>query len=447
MRGISLWGMNMKHSLLLLASLLALVSPQLVHAGSTASLVAPFSAAAMEFPESIAVDSAGNVYLSMVATGVIKKVTPAGVQSVFATINDAGGIFGLKFDPAGNLLVAGSMGVWKVTPGGAASLFSVIPGQGINDLVLDAAGNIFVTDDTAQAIWKVDAKGKAQIWSASPLLTDLASFFPALIGPNGIVFDAAFKTLYVSLTSAGRIIAIPVNADGTAGTARVFVDSAALVGADGLVRDDQGNLIVAINLLNRIAVVSPDGRISDLATGGLLNFPTGVALDSRNGQSNLYVCNDGNFFFGATQSNQGLLRVTNPAASRTIEVSSLAQVGTGSNILVGGFVISGPSSKTVLVRAIGPSLGAFGVANALADPQVAIYGTASATAPIASNDNWGGDAAVAAAATASGAFALSGSASKDAALLVTLAPGAYTARVSGVGGASGIALLEIYEVP
>ncbi|MEY2881967.1 MAG: hypothetical protein RLZZ15_4347, partial [Verrucomicrobiota bacterium] len=112
-----------------------------------------------------------------------------------------------------------------------------------------------------------------------------------------------------------------------------------------------------------------------------------------------------------------------------------------------GFVIDGTSSKTVLVRAVGPTLGAFGVTNALADPQVALYGTASATTPIASNDNWGGEANVAAASTASGAFALANATSKDAALLVTLAPGTYTVRVSGVGGATGTALLEIYEVP
>ncbi|MCX6951132.1 MAG: hypothetical protein NTV51_02960, partial [Verrucomicrobia bacterium] len=82
-----------------------------------------------------------------------------------------------------------------------------------------------------------------------------------------------------------------------------------------------------------------------------------------------------------------------------------------------------------------------------ADPALAVFG--SSGAQLASNDNWGesGNAAdLRAAAVAAGAFAL-GEGSKDSALLLTLDPGTYTAQVSGTGAASGVSLLEIYEVP
>ncbi|MSU66502.1 MAG: hypothetical protein EXS38_10460 [Opitutus sp.] len=270
---------------------------------------------------------------------------------------------------------------------------------------------------------------------------------PAPIGANGIAVDPSGKSLYVTNTSAGRILEIKINADGSPGAARTIVENDALIGTDGLRVDDRGNLYTAVNLLNRITKITPDGKLTDLASGGLLNFPTGLALDNRNGRSTIYVCNNGNFFFGAAQSNQGLLKISNPDPSRMIEVSTRGQVGTGNDIMISGFVIDGTASKTVLVRAVGPTLSAFGVTGALADPQVAVYGTASSTTPIASNDNWAGDTAVAAASLASGAFALPNATTKDAALVVTLAPGTYTARVSGVAGAIGLALLEIYEVP
>ena len=137
------------------------------------------------------------------------------------------------------------------------------------------------------------------------------------------------------------------------------------------------------------------------------------------------------------------------ATPRLVNVSARAQVGTGGDILIAGFVIGGTGSKTVLVRAIGPTLGLFGVTGVLADPKLQLF---SGTALIQENDNWGAAAnaaQVAATATSVGAFALTLE-SKDAVLLVTLPPGSYTAQVSGVGSPAvntGAALVEIYEVP
>ena len=122
-------------------------------------------------------------------------------------------------------------------------------------------------------------------------------------------------------------------------------------------------------------------------------------------------------------------------------LSTRGQVGAGGNILIAGFVVTGPEPKQVLVRAVGPSLAGFGVAGTLTDPVLEVY---RGDTRLASNDNWGGLEAVQRVAGQVGAFPLVPS-SLDAALVLTLAPGAYTAQVSGVAGRTGVALVELYD--
>ena len=83
---------------------------------------------------------------------------------------------------------------------------------------------------------------------------------------------------------------------------------------------------------------------------------------------------------------------------------------------------------------------------ALADPELQLFGGSTASAPIAANTAWGGDALVSAVAASVGAFAWADSTSRDSALLVSLPPGAYTAVVSGASGDVGVSLVEVYEV-
>jgi uncharacterized protein (DUF1800 family) len=130
-------------------------------------------------------------------------------------------------------------------------------------------------------------------------------------------------------------------------------------------------------------------------------------------------------------------------SAQTPSVSNLstrAQVGTGGNIIISGFNIGPGGNKTVLIRASGPALSAFGVTGLLADPKLELY---SGSTKLNENDNW--LAADAATFTAVGAFNLTAG-SRDAALVTTLAPGSYTAQVSGIGGTTGVALIEVYEV-
>lgn len=132
-------------------------------------------------------------------------------------------------------------------------------------------------------------------------------------------------------------------------------------------------------------------------------------------------------------------------APRLTNVSTRTRVGTGGDILIAGFVLGGTTSKTVLVRATGPSLAAFGVGDLLTDPLLEVR--VAGGSMVASNDNWGGAPELSAAMNSVGAFRLSASTSRDAAVVLTLPPGGYTAQVSGVGAATGVVLLEIYELP
>ena len=134
------------------------------------------------------------------------------------------------------------------------------------------------------------------------------------------------------------------------------------------------------------------------------------------------------------------------ANGRTVNLSTRARVRGGEGVMIGGFVVQGPAYKRVLLRAIGPTLAAFGVETALADTVLTVY---SGSTVVATNDRWEAAPEVAALKTATeraGAFALAAN-SEDAALLLTLPPGAYTVEVRGKGEAEGVALLEIYDVP
>ena len=133
-----------------------------------------------------------------------------------------------------------------------------------------------------------------------------------------------------------------------------------------------------------------------------------------------------------------------PTTPRLINVSVLKNIPAGGT-LTAGFVIGGITAKTVLIRATGPALAALGVPGTLADPRLTFYQTGTAVA-LATNDNWSGTQTLKDAFIAVGAFPLDPT-SKDAALLLTLQPGSYTAQASGVGSSAGTALVEIYEIP
>ena len=125
--------------------------------------------------------------------------------------------------------------------------------------------------------------------------------------------------------------------------------------------------------------------------------------------------------------------------SRQLNVSTREMVGTGENVLIGGFIVSGSAPKQVLLRAIGPSLGAFGVTGVLQDPTLELHDSTEAV--IFLNDNWRETQEAAIAATG-----LQPSDDREAAVLATLEPGAYTAILQGKNNTTGNALIEAYDL-
>jgi hypothetical protein len=126
-------------------------------------------------------------------------------------------------------------------------------------------------------------------------------------------------------------------------------------------------------------------------------------------------------------------------ASHAANISTRGRVGTGDDALIGGFIVGGHTTKRIIVRALGPSLGGSGLA-VLANPVVELHGSDGQL--VAMNDDW---------ATGSQqseiiATGLQPSNSREAALIATISSGSYTAIVQGANGGSGIGLVEIYDL-
>jgi hypothetical protein len=122
-----------------------------------------------------------------------------------------------------------------------------------------------------------------------------------------------------------------------------------------------------------------------------------------------------------------------------INLSTRGRVQTDFDVMIGGFIVQGNGPHTVVVRALGPSLANYGVAGALQNPQLQLVRMSDMTI-IATNDDWVN-------ASNSSLIQSSGFApanSFESAILITLNPGAYTAIVSGVGGGTGVGLVEVY---
>jgi hypothetical protein len=189
--------------------------------------------------------------------------------------------------------------------------------------------------------------------------------------------------------------------------------------------------------------------IGTLATNGQLTLPLSSSDSRSNGDTLRMSFNpQGDLASGTMTSNfyprNGYAFIaTRLKGSTLVNVATRGSV-TPSQAMTAGFVISG-QDKTVLIRAVGPTLGAFGVTNANVDPQLTLF---QGQTVLARNDNWGDNANaadIASAAGVSGAFGLVAG-SKDAVLLVKLSPGAYTASATSTGTAAGDALIEVYEV-
>jgi len=276
------------------------------------------------------------------------------------------------------------------------------------------------------------------------------------------------------VTTLGGLTGVPGSTDGTGSAARFFTPDGVAVDSSGNVYvADFGNNAIRKGSLNGAPQIqgqptdqytSPGGSatFSVTASGsGTLTYQwafNGSAISGATGASytvtNAQSANAGAYTVTITNSNGSVTSAagnlfvnTGSSGARLINISTRAMVGTGGNVLIPGFVIGGGGTETLLIRADGPSLTAFGVAGALAQPSLVLTAQAGG-ATLATNTGWGTNAnpsQIASTAAQVGAFALAAG-SADCAVVVTLNPGAYTVQVSGVGGTTGIALAEVYEV-
>ncbi|HYP77915.1 MAG TPA: SMP-30/gluconolactonase/LRE family protein [Polyangiaceae bacterium] len=262
-----------------------------------------------QLPESIAIDDRGNFYLSMGSQ--VGKVTPSLAVTTLATLPLPAGGFatGVKIGPRGDLFVASgafdpaldASYVFKVDrqTGGVAVVAAFEPDGFPNDLAFDDAGATFATDSALGVVWKIPRVGDPFIWLSDPLLQGNASggSFGVPFGANGIAFDHTKRKLYIANTDLGAILEVRLLPNGSPAGVAVFAADARLIGADGIALDRAGTLYVAVNTQDQLATVDRRGRVSIVASGGLLDGPSSLA-------------------FGVTPCDRHTLFLTNFAISR-----------------------------------------------------------------------------------------------------------------------------------
>ena len=348
----------------------------------------PFTSAFVNGPNGIALDAAGNVYVTTNENTVEKFSASGSDLGVFASV-------GLNF-PLG--------------------------------LAFDRSGNLYVANFSGNTVREFAPDG-----------SDLG-VFAIVLQPTGLTFDTA-GNLYVAHDGNSIARFTPAGAPLTSFT------SAALLNPKGLAFDSLGNLFVASNATDSIRIFSPNG--SDLGTLGSIGLsgPVGLAFDRAD---NLYVVNSltatiekfstdgGESIFATTGFQPAFIAVqTSPTL---VNISTRLNVLTGDNILDGGFIITGAGTKTVLIRGLGPSLGAFGIADPLADPLIELH-SGTTNDIIASNDNWKNNQKSEIEATG-----IAPTNDAEAALIATLNVGAYTVIERGKQSTTGVGLIEIYDL-
>jgi hypothetical protein len=263
---------------------------------------------------------------------------------------------------------------------------------------------------------------------------------------NGTAISGAIGPTYnIASVSAANAGTYTVRATNPAGTTTVNAGTVSVANA--------GAPSITLQPLSK--VVAPGARVSLLvsATGsGNLSYQwrrgsTAIPGATQNAfeifpasvsANGTYTCTITNS--AGSLTTDGAVVTVSSAAARPANISCRTRLAAGGEVTP-GFYVDGTGTKRVLVRAVGPALAGFGVEGAHTDPRFDVY---RGSAIIASNDNFDGTAAAAFA--AAGAFTLPAG-SRDAALVVNLTAGqGYTVRVGGAGNASGIVLLEVYDL-
>lgn len=272
--------------------------------GSQAGLmtVANFNALAGEYPESIAVDRFGNIYVSMTNLGEIWKLNPSGsfeeVMATFPVDGGFGGVAGLRFDVRGALYAVNSSadddvrGVWKIETSGEKVRIAGTSGMSLpNDVAILPNGVVYITDSVSGAVWRALRDQPAEMWVQDEVLEGSGAYglgFP--IGANGIAIVPG--GLMVANAEKGQLVSIPILSDGSAGQPTVVIVDPAIFGLDAITADARGNIYGAVNIGFRVVRISSnDAELSEIASGDPLDFPTGLTFGSGRDRHTLFIVN------------------------------------------------------------------------------------------------------------------------------------------------------------
>ena len=211
-------------------------------------------------------------------------------------------MLGLRFNPVTNALWVLDFGgkmVLGVDPqtGRSSLLAGQIPNSGLNALTFDKAGNGYVSDSFNGVIWQVPASGGSYTsWSSDPLLGPGTGLTPPF-GANGVEFSNDGKTLFVANTAFHQIIRIPVNSNGTASAASIFITG--INAPDGIAVDGNQNIWICANQEDEIVVADKTGKViaklgdfRGIDPKGIVRgflFPASLAFSQD--RSTLYVSN------------------------------------------------------------------------------------------------------------------------------------------------------------
>ena len=262
--------------------------------------------------EGLTVGLDGNIYVptfgfntkgAIAGNAVLYVFTPNGKLVRQVTIaNSSPHMLGLRFNPVNNFLLVLDFGAGKVLhvdpTNGLSSLFmGPIANSGLNALTFDKLGNVYVSDSFNGVIWKTGPNGGTPTaWSSDPLLGPGKGLTPPF-GANGVEFNSAGTTLFVANTAFHQIIQIPVNPDGSAGKASIFITG--INAPDGIAIDRNDDLWVCANQEDEIVVIDKTGKViaklgdfRGIGQNGIVRgllFPASLAF-SKDG-SLLYVSN------------------------------------------------------------------------------------------------------------------------------------------------------------
>jgi sugar lactone lactonase YvrE len=444
----------------------------------------PAKFAATDQPWDVTADSGGNIFIADTNNNRIRRIDAA--TQIIDTVAGSGRVngqegygrggycgdsgpatqaclntpYGIAVAPDGTMYIGENFQrIRKVIPGGTISTF--FSGGG-NKIRLTPSGNLFMTP------YRIEPNGHSfQFAFSSPSQSGIGDGGPAgkaswipyqqcgiAVDREGNVFLSDPGNKRVRAVRFGAIIAEPGSTLKT-------------VAGGSQTTPTQTKFSVPLEVTLMSPAGTPENGIrvdfSAPASSASCRFPNGSSafsvLTDVNGHASV-VCTAnataGSYNVTAAPLNLAQsvsFSLTNNAATSAplpiaVNISTRDTVGSANGVMIGGFIIQGSESKSLMIRAIGPSLTQFGVNNALGDPTLELHDSSGAT--IATNDNWGatqhGGVIKADQVTNIRNSGLAPTQPYEAAMIVQLQAGAYTAIVGGVKGTAGIGLVEVYDL-